>query len=75
LAAPRPDRDSDDEIHSHLELHTADNIRAGMSEADARRAALLRFGPMTTIRDAHRSWRDGAMASTRRCRIFATRSG
>jgi len=35
----RVERDLDDEIHSHLELHTADNIRAGMSEADARRAA------------------------------------
>jgi len=57
LGGAAADRDLDDEIRSHLELHTADNIRAGMSEAEARRAALLRFGPMTTIRDAHRSWR------------------
>jgi len=34
----------DDEFSFHIEMETAENIRRGMNEADARRAALLRFG-------------------------------
>lgn len=33
-----------EEFAFHLEMETAENIRRGMSEAEARRAALLRFG-------------------------------
>ena len=33
-----------EEFSFHLEMETAENIRRGMTEADARRAALLRFG-------------------------------
>jgi predicted permease len=47
------DRDLDDELRSHIEMRTQDNAAAGMSEADARRDALLRFGnPATTKEDA-----------------------
>lgn len=46
------DRDEiTDEIESHLQLHIDDNIRAGMTPADARRAALLKFGPLEAIKD------------------------
>jgi hypothetical protein len=38
------DRDLDAEIRSHLELHVDGNLRAGMSEPEARRLALARFG-------------------------------
>ena len=33
-----------DEFAFHVEMETAENVRRGMSEVDARRAALLRFG-------------------------------
>ena len=33
-----------EEFSFHVEMETVENIRRGMSEADARRAALLRFG-------------------------------
>lgn len=34
----------DDELAFHLDMETAENVRRGMSDADARRAAILRFG-------------------------------
>ena len=33
-----------EEFSFHIDMETAENIRRGMNEADARRAALLRFG-------------------------------
>ena len=38
------DQEIEAELRSHIEMRTADNIAAGMSSKDARRAALLRFG-------------------------------
>ncbi|HEV2689487.1 MAG TPA: ABC transporter permease, partial [Bryobacteraceae bacterium] len=43
-----------DEIESHLRLHVDDNIRAGMSAADARREALLKFGGVEKIKEEYR---------------------
>ena len=40
----RVDREIEAELKSHIELRTADNLAAGMSPADARRDALMRFG-------------------------------
>jgi len=36
--------EQNDEFSFHIEMETAENVRRGMNEADARRAALLRFG-------------------------------
>ncbi|MGH7638944.1 MAG: ADOP family duplicated permease [Gemmatimonadaceae bacterium] len=36
--------EQDDEFRFHIEMETAENVRSGMREADARRAALVRFG-------------------------------
>jgi len=45
----RLDREIDDELKAHLEMRIEDNIAAGMTPKDARRAALVRFGnPATT---------------------------
>lgn len=44
LFGQRRDTELADEIESHIQLFTDDNIRAGMTPAEARRAALLRFG-------------------------------
>ncbi len=40
-----------EEFSFHIEMETAENIRRGMSEADARRAALLRFGGAQRFRE------------------------
>ena len=36
--------EQNDEFSFHIEMETAENVRRGMNEADARRAAVLRFG-------------------------------
>src|SRR5688572_23475145 len=43
--------EQDDEFSFHLEMETAENVRRGMSETDARRAALLRFGGRQRFRE------------------------
>jgi hypothetical protein len=40
----RVDVDLDHEVHAHLELLIAENIRAGMSPKEARRAARIELG-------------------------------
>ena len=42
------------ELESHLQHHIDDNIRAGMPRAEARRTALLRYGPVESVKDAYR---------------------
>jgi predicted permease len=43
-----------DELEAHLALHIDDNVRAGMSAVEARRQALLKFGPVEGVKDAYR---------------------
>src|SRR5882762_4159910 len=38
------DAEFSSEIESHLQMHTNENLRAGMSAADARRQALIKLG-------------------------------
>ena len=40
----RVDQEIYDELLSHLEMRTADNRAEGMTDEEAKRAALLRFG-------------------------------
>jgi putative ABC transport system permease protein len=42
----------DEEFAFHLDMETRENVRRGMTEADARRAALLRFGGVQRFREA-----------------------
>jgi putative ABC transport system permease protein len=51
------DRDLADEIESHLQLHIDDNLRAGLSPAEARRQALLKFGGVESAKEAYRARR------------------
>jgi hypothetical protein len=37
----RKDRELDDEIESHLQMHIEDNLRSGMTPVEARRRALI----------------------------------
>jgi predicted permease len=47
----RLDREISDELQSHIDLRTEDNMAAGMSAAEARRDALVRFGNRTSTRE------------------------
>src|SRR5271167_3725703 len=45
------------EIQEHLDLQTAENLRAGLSPAEARRQALLKFGAVEPIKEDYRDQR------------------
>jgi putative ABC transport system permease protein len=45
------DRRLREEIEEHLVLQTAENLRAGMPPSEARRQAVLKFGPREAIRE------------------------
>jgi len=51
------DRDFADEMQSHLEMATHENIRRGLSPDEARRQAVLRFGGAASIQSQHRQVR------------------
>jgi predicted permease len=45
------------EIEEHLALQTAENLRAGLSPAEAHRQAVLRFGPVEAMKEDYREYR------------------
>src|SRR5918993_2661070 len=53
----RGEREFADELESHLQLHIADNLRAGMSPDEARRRALIKLGSVASVSEAHRDRR------------------
>src|SRR5215510_3322356 len=48
------ERELDRELQFHLEMETAENVRRGMSEEEARRAARLSFGGVEQTKEAYR---------------------
>ena len=50
-AGSRADERLREEMEEHLAQQTADNLRAGMSPAEARRQAVLKFGAVQAIRE------------------------
>jgi predicted permease len=54
----RLDEELDEELRTHLELATEDNLRKGMSKESARTAALRSFGGLTQIKETYRIERD-----------------
>ncbi len=52
------------EIEEHLALQTAENLRAGLSPADARREAALKFGPVEAMKESYREERGLPFAET-----------
>jgi hypothetical protein len=54
LRRGKVEREMDRELQFHLEMETAENIRRGMSEEEARRAALLSFGGVEQTKEAYR---------------------
>jgi putative ABC transport system permease protein len=55
--AQRNDERLREEIEEHLALQTADNIRAGLSAAEARRQAIWKFGAVEAIKEDYRAQR------------------
>src|SRR2546428_745838 len=53
----RRDRELEDEIESHLQLHIEDNLRLGMTLEEARRQAMIQFGGIESTKEAHRDQR------------------
>ncbi len=53
----RRSRDIEAELDSHLQMHIEDNIRAGMSPAEARRDALIRLGGLEQVKELYRDRR------------------
>lgn len=54
-AGHHDDRRLRDEMAQHLAQQTADNLRAGMSTAEAHRQAVLKFGAVDAIREEYHS--------------------
>src|SRR5260370_36841555 len=48
------DEDFSEELATHLEMLTQENIRRGMTPEQARRAARVRLGGLTQLRETHR---------------------
>ena len=53
----RGEREFDEELASHLQLHIDDNLRAGMTPSEARRQALIALGGIEQTKEAHRDRR------------------
>ena len=51
------DRELEEELQSHLDMLVAENIRRGQSPQDARRAALMRIGNVSVLKEEHRDVR------------------
>jgi predicted permease len=51
------DQELNEELASHIELATEENIQSGMTPEEARRRALVRFGGMTQAQEHHRQTR------------------
>ena len=51
------DDDFNEEIASHIDMATEENIRAGMGPQEARRQAVIRFGGIEAAREQHRDAR------------------
>src|SRR5438105_1005924 len=53
----RKDRELDEEIESHLQLHIEENLRLGMSPEEARRGAMIKLGGIESTKEAYRDQR------------------
>ncbi len=60
----RRDRELSAEMDSHLQLHIEDNLRAGMSPAEARRQALIKLGGIEQTKEIYRDRRGLPLVET-----------
>ncbi len=75
MTRARHERDMAAELDSHLQLHTDDNIRAGMPPDEARRRAVLAFGGVEATKERYRDRRGIPLVDTlRQDLVYAYRS-
>jgi len=55
----RVDADLDEEVHSHLEMLTEENLRAGMQKGEAQRRARIELGGIEQVKEQVREQRFG----------------
>ena len=53
----RRDRELAEELESHLQMHIADNLRAGLTPGEARRQALIKLGGLEQTKENYRDRR------------------
>ncbi len=53
----RAERDFDEELQAHLEMHIEDGVRSGLAPAEARRQALIRLGGVDALKESCREQR------------------
>ena len=53
----RNDRELDEEIESHLQMHVEDNLGSGMTHEEARRQAMIKLGGIESTKEAYRDQR------------------
>jgi putative ABC transport system permease protein len=71
----RRERDLQDELAAHFQMHVEDNVRAGMSPVEARRQAALKFGSVDSAAESVRSaWTVAWLESTRQDLVYALRA-
>src|SRR3989441_3829014 len=51
------DRELEEEIESHVQMHVEDNLRLGMTPEEARRQAMIKFGGIESTKEAYRDQR------------------
>ncbi len=57
IASSRLDRELDDELASHLQLHADDNVRHGMRREEADRRARIALGGVEQTKELYRDRR------------------
>src|SRR4051812_29666705 len=63
-----------EELEAHFQMHVDDQVRAGMTPAEARRAAALRFGGIDSAKEQVRArWTVAALENTRQDVVYALR--
>jgi putative ABC transport system permease protein len=81
LRRGKVEREMDAEMRFHLEMETAENIRRGMSEEEARRTALRSFGGVEQVKESYRDlsrfrWIEGLWQDARYgARMLRTQPG
>jgi predicted permease len=60
FSSRRVEMDLDQEVHSHLEMLTEENIRAGMPPSEAQRAARIELGGIEQVKEQVRQERIGS---------------
>ena len=60
----RKDREFEEEIESHIQMHIDDNVRQGMSSVEARRQAIIQLGGIESTKEAYRDQRSLPLLDT-----------